>query len=77
MLSSRLLAVFLALAVLVMFAGKARSNELPCPSKRHSCVMIKTAIATVGEDFIVAKARSCGWSDQDIEETKRRCRLRK
>ena len=78
MINSRgLLFVFLTACALLMLAGKARSAELPCPSKRHSCTMIKTAIATVGEDFVIAKAKSCGWSDQEIEETRRRCGLRK
>lgn len=76
-MASRLLAVFLALAALVMLAGKARAAELPCPSKRHSCLMIKTAIKTVGEDFVIAKVRSCGWTEQEIEATQRRCKLRK
>lgn len=77
MLSRRLLAVFLTLAALVMLAGKARAAELPCPSKRHSCAMVKTAIATVGEGFVIAKVKSCGWTDREIEETQRRCKLRK
>lgn len=78
MINSRgLLFVFLTACALLMLAVNVRAAELPCPSKRHSCTMVKTAIATVGEDFVLVKVRACGWTEQEIEETKRRCKLRK
>lgn len=71
------LCVFLLSLALIMIAVNVRAAELPCPSKRHSCGMVKAAIATVGEDFVLVKVRACGWTEQEIEETKRRCKLRK
>lgn len=69
--------VFLATCAMLMVAVNVRAAELPCPAKNHSCAMIKTAIATVGEEFVLAKVRACGWTEREIEETQRRCKLRR
>lgn len=76
MINSRgLLFAFLAGAAFLMLASKARAQNAPCPPQRFYCWQVKAAAELLGEAYLEAKAKSCGWPQRKIEEA-RRC-LRK
>jgi len=64
-----------ALAILALISSEARAVDYPCPPKRYFCWQVKGAVNLFGEQAVLTKARTCGWSEAKIEIA-RRCLAR-
>jgi hypothetical protein len=43
----------------------------PCPPKRYACWQVRVAAASFGAGALEAHASACGWSEAEIERTRR------
>lgn len=56
----------LAVALLLPLSGHAA--ELPCPPKHYFCWQANWAFKQYGVSRVVAQAKACGWTRQEIAE---------
>lgn len=56
-------------ALLILFAiSVARAADLPCPPKSYFCWQANMAFNKYGVSRVVAKAKACGWTKEEIAE---------
>lgn len=59
------------LITVVLVCSSAAAFAQPCPPKRYACWMVQLAASKWGAEAVVDHARSCGWSEIEINRAKR------
>lgn len=55
----------------ILVCSSAAALALPCPPKRYACWMVSAAAEKWGAEAVMTHARSCGWSEIEINRAKR------
>jgi hypothetical protein len=58
----------IAFAALLVLSSAALADDVPCPPKQFFCWEAKWAFGKYGVSRVVAKARACGWTPEEISE---------
>ena len=61
--------------LVLLLALPALADGYPCPSKGAACWQVRIAKATFGASALIAKARSCGWTESDIARIRTQCNV--
>lgn len=56
------------LLLVVALTTRAQAEELPCPPKHYFCWQANWAFEKYGVPRVVAKAKVCGWTREEISE---------
>lgn len=69
---SAVLRVLIFAALILLATGvRSRADDLPCPPKHYFCLEARLAFKTWGVPRVVAKARACGWTSDEIDEARK------
>lgn len=69
MIPARAWIVPIGAALILLATGiNAHAADLPCPPKSYACWEARLAFNYFGVPRVVAKAKACGWSREEIAE---------